>query len=81
MVVAVSHSKYDAKAKSQNPNENPFCGKKVKVTYEGKSIEVKVVDRCPGCSENDLDLSPSAFKKLAPLGKGRLKQVKWKMID
>lgn len=26
MVVAVSHSKYDAKAKSQNPNENPFCG-------------------------------------------------------
>ena len=81
MVVAVSHSKYDAKAKSQNPNENPLCGKKVKVTYEGKSIEVKLVDRCPGCSENDLDLSPTAFKKLAPLGKGRLKQVKWKMID
>ena len=81
MVVAVSHSKYDAKAKSQNPNENPLCGKKIKVTYEGKSIEVKVVDRCPGCSENDLDLSPSAFKKLAPLAKGRLKQVKWKMID
>ena len=81
MVVAVSHSKYDAKAKSQNPNENPFCGIKLKVTYEGKSIEVKVVDRCPGCGENDLDLSPTAFKKLAPLGKGRLKQVKWKMID
>ena len=45
------------------------------------NVEVKVVDRCPGCSENDLDLSPTAFKKLAPLGKGRLKQVKWKMID
>lgn len=81
MVVAVSHSKYDAKAKGQNPNKNPYCGKKLKVSYQGKSIEVKVVDRCPGCGENDLDLSPTAFKKLAPLGKGRLKELKWKMID
>lgn len=81
MVVAVSHSKYDAKANGQNPNDNPYCGKKLKVSYQGKSIEVKVVDRCPGCGENDLDLSPTAFKKLAPLGKGRLNELKWKMMD
>lgn len=80
MVVALSHSKYDAK-NNGNPNKNPYCGKKVKVEYENKSVEVKVVDRCEACAENDLDFSPTAFKKLAPLGKGRLKNLKWKFMD
>ncbi|OAD80739.1 hypothetical protein PHYBLDRAFT_105004 [Phycomyces blakesleeanus NRRL 1555(-)] len=52
------------------------CGKKVKVTNGKKSVVVTVVDSCPGCAKNDIDLSPAAFKKLASLGAGRIK-IKW----
>ena len=81
MVVALPHSLFDSKMGGSNPNNNPLCGKKVKASFDDKSIEVKVVDRCPGCGENDLDLSPTAFQKLAPLGKGRLKNMKWHFLD
>ncbi|KAL9544889.1 hypothetical protein PS6_008535 [Mucor atramentarius] len=39
-----------------------YCG--------GKSVTVKVVDSCPGCGEGDVDLSPTAFKKLGALSEG-----------
>ena len=81
MVVALPHSLFDSKMGGSNPNNNPLCGKKVKASFDDKSIEVKVVDRCPGCDENDLDLSPTAFQKLAPLDKGRLKNMKWHFLD
>ncbi|KAL1928374.1 hypothetical protein VTP01DRAFT_2730 [Rhizomucor pusillus] len=55
-----------------NPNKNPKCGKKAKVTYKGKSVTVKIVDTCPTCSHGSLDLSPAAFKRLAPLSVGRI---------
>lgn len=55
------------------------CGKSIKVTYQGKTTQVTVVDSCPGCKYNDIDLSPSAFKDLAPLDVGRI-QVEWEWI-
>ncbi|TCD68699.1 hypothetical protein EIP91_009983 [Steccherinum ochraceum] len=61
----------------KNSNKNPICGKKLTAHYQGKDVTVTVVDSCPGCAKNDIDLSPSAFEKLAPLGKGRLSGVKW----
>ncbi|KAF9259827.1 hypothetical protein L218DRAFT_1079689 [Marasmius fiardii PR-910] len=60
-----------------NPNKNPICGKKAKVTFGGKSVTVTIVDRCPGCGSSGIDLSPAAFQKLAPLSKGRLSGAKW----
>ncbi|KAI9302218.1 RlpA-like double-psi beta-barrel-protein domain-containing protein-containing protein [Cunninghamella echinulata] len=57
-----------------------YCGKKIKVvTDDGKEVICKVVDTCPSCSRNSIDLSPAAFKKLASLDKGRFK-VKWSFI-
>ncbi|KAF3069168.1 Allergen Asp [Trichoderma lentiforme] len=53
LVCAVSHSLYD--------HEHP-CGRKIRVSYRDKSAVVTVVDRCAGCAENDLDLSPAAFR-------------------
>ncbi|KAK4066041.1 uncharacterized protein Triagg1_8350 [Trichoderma aggressivum f. europaeum] len=53
LVVAVSHSLYD--------REHP-CGRKIRVGYHDRSAVVTVVDRCAGCAENDLDLSPAAFR-------------------
>ncbi|KAL4400903.1 hypothetical protein ACI68E_002227 [Malassezia pachydermatis] len=80
MIVAVSHSLYDQKA-AKNPNENPLCGKTIQASYNGKSINVTVVDRCVGCQENDLDLSPAAFAELAPTKAGRLHGIKWSYVD
>jgi hypothetical protein len=41
------------------------CGKTATVTYQGKSVKVKVVDECPVCGSSSIDLSPSAFEQLA----------------
>ncbi|KAI0090521.1 RlpA-like double-psi beta-barrel-protein domain-containing protein-containing protein [Irpex rosettiformis] len=79
LVAAVSHIMFDQFPgyKGGNPNKNPVCGKHAKITYKGKSVTVKIVDRCPGCATGDLDLSPSAFSKLANKDVGRLHGAKW----
>ena len=61
MVAALSHSLYDTKTVGGNPNNNGFCGKKIRATYQGKSIIVTAVDRCEGCAEWDLDFTPAAY--------------------
>nr|WP_269328969.1 expansin EXLX1 family cellulose-binding protein [Kineosporia babensis] len=63
-----------------------MCGAYVKVTGPGgKSIRVKIVDRCPsgtgtsGCRVNQLDLSRQAMNKLAP-GQGKI-NVTWRLVS
>lgn len=63
-----------------NPNKNPNCGRRAKVTFGNKSVTVKCVDRCAGCKPGDIDLSPAAFDKLADRKRGRIKKVKWEFI-
>ena len=59
---------------------NNFCVtgdlRLIPTTDKGKHVDVTVVDLCPGCGPNDIDLSEGAFKKLASLGTGRI-QVTW----
>lgn len=43
---------------------------------ERRSIDLKVVDRCTGCEPSDLDVSPSAFDKIASRDRGRV-DVTW----
>ncbi|PMB69311.1 Allergen Asp f 7 [Beauveria bassiana] len=63
-IVAVSAKIFD----SQRP-----CNRRIRAWYKGRSVDVKVVDRCAGCAENDLDFSPAAFKALVgDLGPGRV---------
>jgi len=71
LVVALATSAY---AKGKN------CGKTITIknTKNGKSTTAKVMDMCPGCAANDLDLSPAAFKKLGTLDTGVLK-VSWNL--
>jgi hypothetical protein len=65
-----------------NPNTNPICNKALKATYEGKSVVVRIVDRCAGCMKPDnVDLSPTAFSVLADQSKGRLFGVEWDWTD
>ncbi|KAF9497325.1 riboflavine-aldehyde-forming enzyme, partial [Pleurotus eryngii] len=44
--------------------------------HGGKFIEATVVDLCPGCAGDSIDLSPSAFQTLENPDVGRI-QVNW----
>jgi len=62
-----------------NPNTNPICAKTITATdpVTQRSVTVNVVDSCPSCGPNDLDLSPAAFNVLAgSLAPGRV-PVNW----
>ncbi|KAK3384834.1 RlpA-like double-psi beta-barrel-protein domain-containing protein-containing protein [Podospora didyma] len=78
LVVAMAAGDFDP-SPGGNPNKNPNCGKKIKATYNGKTVTVKVVDRCAGCKKGDLDFSPTAFSKLANKSLGRIKG-KWEFV-
>ncbi|MFD9451771.1 RlpA-like double-psi beta-barrel domain-containing protein [Streptomyces sp. NPDC059985] len=56
------------------PSSN--CGRKVVITYKGKSITATVLDVAPGASRYGLDRTPGAFKALAPLDKHKI-DVTW----
>lgn len=79
-ICAVSHLVFDAAGEGlTDPNANPLCGKKIRITRNyveigvgNRSVDVKVVDRCVGCSATDLDLTLSVFEQLAPEASGRV---------
>ena len=62
-----------------NPNNDPVCGLKVQVTFQGKSLTVPVRDKCPSCAAGHIDLSQPAFAQLAALAKGVI-TVDWKFV-
>jgi len=63
-----------------DPNANPICGRKVKVTYQGKTVTVTITDRCTGCALTSLDFSPAAFDTLADPSLGRLYDIQWEWV-
>ncbi|KAH8667386.1 RlpA-like double-psi beta-barrel-protein domain-containing protein-containing protein [Tricladium varicosporioides] len=57
------------------------CGACVSVTGpSGNSITAMIVDQCPGCGTNHLDLFPDAFSALADPTKGII-DVAWSIVD
>ncbi|KAG0049457.1 hypothetical protein BGZ83_005753 [Gryganskiella cystojenkinii] len=58
------------------------CGREVRITANGKTVQGRVVDTCPSqfCSSGALDLSQAVFKKLAPLAQGVV-QLKWEFVN
>lgn len=66
---------------SANPNNDPLCkGISVEVSYNGRTIRVPVKDKCPSCDRTHIDLSQSAFQKLAPLDRGVVNGITWKFV-
>lgn len=57
---------------SSNPNGNPNCHRKAHVKGPKGSVMVTIVDTCPPCKYGDLDLSPTAFGKIADFKRGRV---------
>lgn len=70
-VVAMSKAFYDR-------NRGSNCGQWVEIveTSSGKKAYGQLLDSCQSCREQDIDLSPSLFQKLAPLSKGVI-TVSW----
>lgn len=78
-IVAISKDLFDQYTPDGNPNHNTLCGKKIQAYYEGKSVDVTVVDRCEGCAYGSLDFSPTAFSQLADESLGRIK-ITWNWV-
>ncbi|GAA5019998.1 cysteine/serine endopeptidase inhibitor [Kitasatospora paranensis] len=76
-LVAVSSSWWT----SANPNNDDLCkGVSVEVGYNGRTITVPVKDKCPSCSAEHIDLSRTAFQKLADLNIGVVSGITWKFV-
>jgi hypothetical protein len=76
-VAAVSYEMFNFFGASANPNDSPMCGHMITANYQGKSVTVKVVDKCEACAEDDIDLTSTAFSQLADTSLGRLSGVTW----
>ncbi|KAL0945409.1 hypothetical protein HGRIS_000901 [Hohenbuehelia grisea] len=57
-------------------NNGANCWRHIKVQYQGRTIDATVVDLCPGCGGDSIDLSPGAFQALSSLDAGRIR-VTW----
>ncbi|KAI1853947.1 hypothetical protein JX265_003730 [Neoarthrinium moseri] len=75
-VVALDATQFKA---GGNPNNDPVCGKHIKISYNGKSTEALVVDKCPTCASQAIDVSSSTFKDIADLSVGVV-QVDWDFV-
>jgi hypothetical protein len=60
---------------------NPWCGQKIKIDYNGNSIEATIMDLCPGCAGQDIDLSLAAWKKLTGLDEKTRLKASWSKIN
>ncbi|KDR85070.1 hypothetical protein GALMADRAFT_54136, partial [Galerina marginata CBS 339.88] len=78
-IAAVSHLLFDTFPgyAGGNPNNNPICGRTVTATYQGKSVQVALTDRCAACAITDLDFSPAAFNTIADPALGRISGMTW----
>ncbi|MDI1449495.1 expansin EXLX1 family cellulose-binding protein [Polyangium sp. 6x1] len=55
------------------------CGACAQVKGPNGEVTVRIVDLCPECVHGDIDLSPDAFAKLAPLEDGRI-PISWQFV-
>lgn len=70
MVAAMNEADWDGSS---------VCGQCVRVDGPNGSVTVRITDRCPGCSEGDLDLSREAFQQIAALSAGRV-PITWRAV-
>lgn len=56
------------------------CGRCVSVTGPKGTVIVRILDKCPGCDSGDLDLSTTAFTKIADKQDGRV-DITWHFVE
>jgi len=67
--VAIQNSDFSVALDNTQFVHGKFCGRKVKVSYKGKSAVVTIADKCPTCV-GGIGLTPAAFEYFAPLSSG-----------
>lgn len=70
---------YGTALSDSNWDNSGNCGGCVQVSHGGKSITAMIVDQCPGCGPNHLDLFPDAFAALDSPSKGII-DVNWHYV-
>ncbi|TKA30539.1 hypothetical protein B0A54_15833 [Friedmanniomyces endolithicus] len=70
---------YGTALSDSNWDDAGNCGGCVAVTYGGKTVTAMIVDECPGCGTNHLDLFPTAFSALASPSAGII-DVTWDYV-
>src|SRR5436309_14056358 len=55
------------------------CGECASITGPSGAIVIRIVDRCPGCLQGDIDLSPLAFSYIADTSLGRV-PITWRVV-
>ncbi|KAF9081462.1 hypothetical protein BGX29_003832 [Mortierella sp. GBA35] len=55
---------------SYKGGEKSACFECARITAGKRTIVVRIIDDCAGCAPNQIDLTATAFKKLAPLDQG-----------
>ncbi|MEO8843822.1 MAG: expansin EXLX1 family cellulose-binding protein [Kofleriaceae bacterium] len=56
-----------------------WCGACLEVSGPKGTVDVRVVDQCPGCKAGDLDMAPQAFDMIADHAAGRV-SITWHEI-
>lgn len=72
LFAALSPSEYDSAA---------ACGSYVEVTGPDGSVTAEVIDQCPPCAAGHVDLSETAFARIAPLSAGLVSVSYRKIAD
>ena len=60
--------------------KNVYCGREATIVVNGNKQTGKLVDACPGCAGQSIDLSQTLFSALypnEPPGNGRYHDVEW----
>jgi expansin (peptidoglycan-binding protein) len=70
LVAAMNELDYDGSA---------VCGACVAIDGPDGSVTVRIVDRCPECAAGDIDMSPQAFERIAPIAAGRV-PISWRYV-
>jgi hypothetical protein len=74
MVVALSKDAWGASTYDVMTGEatNPWCGQKIKIQANGKEVVATIMDMCPGCKGDDIDLSVAAWSAIGMVEKTRI---------
>ncbi|KAJ1665615.1 hypothetical protein EV178_002990 [Coemansia sp. RSA 1646] len=76
MVAALNSAQF----KADDNGSSVYCGVCATIMGDKATIVVKIVDECPTCQDNDLDLSPAAFAA-ATTADGMAKNIKCTNVD
>lgn len=78
-VAAINAALYNQYTTGTDPKNNSLCGHTARIYLDGKSVDIKIVDKLPSGAEDDIDVTQVAFAAIADVSRGRV-QVTWEIL-